>query len=314
MDALLGIDIGGTSIKAGLFTMDGDLSDVRTIPTGAIVDEGAYSEICAGLDALLTDNGFAPDDVMALGLDVPGPVDAAGHVGVLANIKLDPDGLRLALKTHYKRASLAFVNDANAAALGELWKGAARGHGSSVMVTLGTGVGGGIIVNDRLVAGAFGAGGEIGHMTMDPDETRACGCGGYGHLEQYCSATGLVTLYKEECESRGVQGAEVNYASDSLTVFQALAAGDECAKSALDKMLAKLAMAFAQIAVIVDPEIFIIGGGMAGSFDVFADDLKAIYDELAFGPCKNAQIVAAELGNKAGMYGCAYEALRGTKA
>ena len=322
MGALLGIDIGGTSIKAGLFDDCGELLRMRSIPTGKIVDEGAYEEICYKLDLLLADvddgndqlivgmGGMRPSDVIAVGLDVPGPVDAKGNVGVLSNIELNPDGLCQAIRAHFPDAELAFVNDANAAAAGELWRGAAMGLSSAVMVTLGTGVGGGVILDGRLVSGAFGAGGEIGHIKVRDDETRSCGCGRRGCLEQYASATGLVRVYKDICFERGCAPAPTRYPSDSLAVFNAREEGDECAQAAIDTMADYLALAFSQISVIVDPEAFIVGGGMAGSFDVFSDRLHSSFEKLAFDPCKKAMIIPAKLGNRAGMYGCAYEALR----
>ena len=175
MSCVLGIDIGGTSIKAGLFTPEGKLVEVKKIPTGAIDDEKAFAEVCEGLSSLVVGAGFLPDDVTAVGLDIPGPVDDSGRVGMLPNIRLDPDGLKTAIKHEFGNAALAFVNDANAAALGELWQGSARDLSSFVMVTLGTGVGGGVVTGGKLVSGAFGAGGEIGHITVNAGETRVCG-------------------------------------------------------------------------------------------------------------------------------------------
>ena len=151
------------------------------------------------------------DDVIAIGLDIPGPVADDGTVGFLPNIRLDPEGLIHAISTAHPRASVAFVNDANAAALGEMWVGVARGASSFVLIALGTGVGAGVVVNGRLVAGAFGAGGEIGHITVNPDETLTCGCGRKGCLEQYASATGVVRLYLKECEDRGVTPVEIEH-------------------------------------------------------------------------------------------------------
>ena len=201
---VLGIDVGGTSIKAGLMTVGGEILDMTKIPTGEIVSDAAYQEITNGLSTLVASAGYTGSDVVALGLDVPGPVDDQGRVGFFANIELDPDGLRSALLEAFPASRLAFVNDANAAALGELWKGSAKGIGSFVLVTLGTGVGGGIVIGGKLVSGAFGAGGEIGHITVKPEgEERACGCGRHGCLEQYASAKGLVWLYRQECRRQG---------------------------------------------------------------------------------------------------------------
>ena len=230
MEAVLGIDVGGTSIKAGLFTPEGELLEERKIPTPALVDDAAYAAVTDGLKRILDAHDATPEDVIACGLDIPGPVADDGTVGFLPNIKLDPEGLVGAISSVFPRAQIAFVNDANAAALGEMWAGVAHGTSSYVLIALGTGVGAGVVVNGRLVAGAFGAGGEIGHITVNPHETLTCGCGRKGCLEQYASAKGIVRLYLAECEARGVTPVKVEHATDTLSVFRALAAGDDCAK------------------------------------------------------------------------------------
>ena len=310
MDMVLGIDVGGTSIKAGLFTPEGELLEERKIPTPALVDAAAYATVTEGLGKVLAAHDATAADVIACGLDVPGPVADDGTVGLLANIKLDPEGFVGALAAEFPNASIAFVNDANAAALGEMWAGVAQGVSSYVLIALGTGVGAGVVVGGRLIAGSFGAGGEIGHITLNRDETRTCGCGRRGCLEQYASAQGIVRLYLEECERRGVTPVNVEHATDTLSVFRALAGGDECAKLAVDKMCDYLALAMSQISCIVDPEMYLIGGGVAGAFATFAPELREKFAEYALKPCKEARIEAAGLGNQAAMYGCAYEALR----
>ena len=310
MDMVLGIDVGGTSIKAGLFTPEGELLEERKIPTPALVDAAAYATVTEGLGKMLAAHDATAADVIACGLDVPGPVADDGTVGLLANIKLDPEGFVGALAAEFPNASIAFVNDANAAALGEMWAGVAQGVSSYVLIALGTGVGAGVVVGGRLIAGSFGAGGEIGHITLNRDETRTCGCGRRGCLEQYASAQGIVRLYLEECERRGVTPVHVEHATDTLSVFRALAGGDECAKLAVDKMCDYLALAMSQISCIVDPGMYLIGGGVAGAFATFAPELREKFAEYALKPCKEARIEAASLGNQAAMYGCAYEALR----
>jgi glucokinase len=237
-------------------------------------------------------------------------VDAEGKVGVLPNIALDADGLQAALREHFASAALAFVNDANAAALGEAWQGGAKGVDNCVMVTLGTGVGGGVIVNGRLVAGAFGAGGEIGHLNMEPNEERACGCGRHGCLEQYASATGIVRLYREACARTGQAPVDIEHDTDTISIFNALAAGDPCAEEAIDKMCDYLGRALAQISAIVDHEVVLVGGGVAGAWDVLADKVSAAFLARCFPACKQLRIAAATLGNEAGMYGAAYCAIQ----
>lgn len=310
MDKVLGIDVGGTSIKVGLFSPDGELLEERKIPTPALVDADAYAVVTSGITRVLAAHDAAPADVIACGLDIPGPVADDGTVGFLPNIQLDPEGLVGAITATFPRATVAFVNDANAAALGEVWGGAARGVESFVLIALGTGVGGGVVTGGRLVAGAFGAGGEIGHITVERDEPLTCGCGRHGCLEQYASAKGVVRLYLEECERRGVTPVHVEHATDTLSVFKALAGGDECAGIAIDKMCDYLALAMSQISCVMDPELYLIGGGVAGAFATFAPRLRERFQAIALSTCKDVRIEAAGLGNQAAMYGCAYEALR----
>ena len=310
MDMVLGIDVGGTSIKVGLFTPEGELMAESKIPTPALVDEAAYAVVTEGICRVLEAHDATAEDVIACGLDIPGPVSDDGTVGFLANIELDPEGLVGAINAVFPRASVAFVNDANAAALGELWAGVAHGTSSFVLIALGTGVGAGVVAGGRLIAGAFGAGGEVGHMTVNPKETLTCGCGRKGCLEQYASAKGIVRLYLNECERRGVTPVEVEHATDTLSVFRALASGDECARLAVDQMCEYLAGAMAQISCVIDPAMYLIGGGVAGAFATFAPRLRERFQAHALSTCKDVRIEAASLGNQAAMYGCAYEALR----
>ncbi len=308
---VLGVDVGGTSIKASLMSLEGDILGMATIPTGAIVDQEAFDHITRRLVELVKGQERRIAQVVALGLDVPGPVDDHGHVGFFPNIKMDADGLLKALVETFPQAAIAFVNDANAAALGEMWKGSARDVRSFVMVTLGTGVGGGVVVDGRLVAGAFGSGGELGHMTVRPEgEERTCGCGRHGCLEQYASATGLVWMYRQECKRRGVTGVELKHDTDTLTLFEAYQDGDECAKFAVAQMCEYLGFALAQVSTVLDPEEFLIGGGVAGAFDLFRDELVAAYQRNCLPNCKETKILACSLGNAAGSYGAAFAGLQ----
>ncbi len=311
MDKVLGIDIGGTSIKAGLFSTEGELQATAQIPTGEIVGEADFAVVTEGLKKLLVDNGATADDVVALGLDVPGPVDDSGKVGMLPNIKLDPEGLQAALRCAFPRANLAFVNDANAAALGELWQGTAKDASSFVLVAIGTGVGGGVVTDGKIVSGAFGAGGEIGHITVNRDETATCGCGRTGCLEQYASASGIVRVYQQECAARGTEPVALSGPTDTLSVFNACSAGDEAAQAAISCMCDYLGYALAQISVIIDPQMYLIGGGVAGGFKLFDEQLHAAFRKYCLVPSKDARILPASLGNDAAMYGSAFQAMHG---
>ena len=195
------------------------------------------------------------------------------------------------------------ANDANVAALGEMWKGGGVGVSNMVLVTLGTGVGGGVIVEGKIVAGAFGAGGELGHMVMHPEETEQCGCGGYGHLEQYASATGIVRMAKKHMAENMV--SSVLCEKENLTakdIFDAAKEKDTLAEALVDELGLVLARALAHVAAVVDPEAFVIGGG---------DAIERHYNTGIMKALQNKEFRLATLGNDAGIYGCAKLVLGG---
>lgn len=310
----VGIDVGGTSVKEGLFTEEGALIARASVPTPPLIDTDGYDAVCSGIDQLVEQAHATVDDVYGIGLAVPCPVPADGDIRLQANIQLNAPGLMRALETRCPHAAVKFGNDANAAAMGEVWRGSARGKQSMVMVTIGTGVGGGVVVNGNMIEGFVGAGGEIGHMCLNPDEERTCGCGGKGHLEQYASATGIVTSYKEECAKRGSDPVELAGPSDSRAVFEALAVGDEAAAAAVSTMCEYLGRALALIAAVVDPEAFVLGGGVSNSASQYLDELYAAYRRYALTVCADTPIEIASLGNDAGIFGAAYMALRAAEA
>lgn len=308
-DLLLGIDVGGTSVKAGLFATSGELLQEGSVPTPPLVDGAAFDVVCGLLDSLLAVLDAVPANVLGVGLDVPAPVDESGSALLVPNAQIDIPAFAQALREHFCNAAVAVLNDANAAALGELWQGAAQGEKSMVMVTLGTGVGGGIVVDGKLVAGRHGAGGEIGHICVNFDEKSSCGCGRKGCLEQYASASGVVKSYLAACKVAGQVPVELEGPTDTYSIFKALAKGDACAQSAIDTMCEYLAIAFAHIAVVVDPATFVLGGGVSGSFGTFEQQLRERFVAHAMAPTHPTQIVPAALGNRAGIYGSAYQAL-----
>ncbi|MCI1666333.1 MAG: ROK family protein [Atopobiaceae bacterium] len=320
---LVGIDVGGTSIKVGVFTMDGDELDHESIPTEHIDSDEAFDAIAGSIVVLVAkaaesthasaianapEVASVPFAVRGVGLAVPGVVDAAGHLLMTPNITLDLDGLMAALRRAFPSAVVVPLNDANAAALGELWKGAGGGVENLVLVTLGTGVGAGVVIDCNVLAGAHGGAGEVGHVCVNPDETATCGCGRHGCLEQYASAQGIVRLYQAECARTGQQPVPIAHATDSLAVFDAVKAGDPCARAAVDAAADYLAHALASVACVVDPEVFVIGGGVSGGFDLFGDTLRERYRRYAISAEADTPIVVATLGNRAGRVGAAFQA------
>lgn len=306
----VGLDVGGTSVKVGLFLQDGTLVGKGSVPTPPIVDEAGYNAVTNGIGQVLAEADATTAEVLGIGLAIPCPVPADGIIRMQANIQIDAPGLEAALHAFCPQAAVKFVNDANAAAMGELWTGAAKGRTSLVFVTIGTGVGGGVVVDGHVVSGGVGAGGEIGHLCMNPTEERSCGCGGKGHLEQYASATGIVTSYKAACEASDTEPVELEGPSDSRSVFEAAKNGDEAAWTAIDSMCDYLGRALSMISCVVDPEVFVLGGGTSNSSDLFLDRLCASYKRYAISVCSDTPIEIASLGNDAGIYGAAYVALQ----
>lgn len=307
-ELFVGIDVGGTSVKEGLVNREGEVLSKLSVPTPPLVDEVGYAAVVDGIKNLL---GAREEDVVlkGVGLAVPCPIPDDGNVKLIANLSLDLPGLRSALEAAFPEAAVVFLNDANAAALGELWRGAARGHRSMVFATLGTGIGAGVVVDGKVIGGANGAGGEIGHICVNPDETRTCGCGRKGCLEQYSSATGIVSTYKMECERRGTTPVELSGTSDSKSVFDAFSAGDEAAIAAVDTMARYLGFALGNIACTVDPEAFVLGGGVSAAGDLFLDRVVEYYRASTLSVCADIPIEIASLGNDAGLIGAAYGAM-----
>ncbi len=306
----IGIDVGGTSVKLGLFDEAGDLLGKASVPTPSLACEEGYAAVVGGIEQLMGAVRQPMLFVRGIGLAVPCPVPASGAITLAANIEIDAPALKEALMGRCPNAAIRYVNDANAAAMGEVWRGSAQGHRSMVMVTIGTGLGGGVVVNGDVIDGAFGAGGEIGHLCVNPDEERICGCGLRGCLEQYASASGVVSNYKRLCEERGVDPVELVGPSDSRSVFSAAREGDETALAAVDVTMDYLARGLQIVSAVVDPEVYVLGGGASASSDVFLETLREKYAERALKVSRNTIIEVAELGNDAGIFGAAYVALR----
>lgn len=306
----IGVDVGGTSVKLGLFDEEGDLLGKTSAPTPSLACGGGHAAVVGGIEQLMAGVQQPMLFVRGIGLAVPCPVPASGVITMAANIEIDAPALKEALEVRCPHALVRYVNDANAAAMGEVWRGSAQGHRSMVMVTIGTGLGGGVVVNGDVIDGAFGAGGEIGHICVNPAEERACGCGLHGCLEQYASASGVVSNYLRVCEERGVEPVELVGSSDSRSVFDAARAGDETALAAIDVTMDYLSLGLQIISAVVDPEVYVLGGGASASADMFLDSLRKKYAARAFPASRATAIEVASLGNDAGIFGAAYVALR----
>lgn len=301
-----GIDVGGTTVKCGLFKTDGVLVEKWEIPTRT---ENNGSEIVPDvaktIEEKLAEKNISKEEVDGIGIGVPGPVNAEGDVIAAVNLFWGYKKLSKEL-SELTGLTVKVGNDANVAALGEAWKGAAAGAKNVILVTLGTGVGGGIIVDGKIVAGHHGAGGEIGHANVMHDETETCNCGNKGCLEQYTSATGIVRLAKQELassEEPSVLREEKELSAKA--VLDGYKSGDALSVRVMDKVGEILGGALAMFTAVVDPETIVIGGGVSKAGQPLVDCIASHYKKYAFSACRETPIVIANLGNDAGIYGAA---------
>jgi len=301
-----GVDIGGTTIKMGFFETTGQLLDKWEIKTNT--ENGGVnilSDVAKSIDNKLAQEGISKNDVQGVGVGVPGPVKQDAIVNRCVNLGWGIVNVAEELGA-LTGLQVKVGNDANVAALGEMWQGGAKGCKDVVMVTLGTGVGGGIIVDGKIVAGFNGAGGEIGHITVNPDEIEACNCGNYGCLEQYTSATGIVRMAKRKLaksdDETTLRSFEPLTAKD---IFDEAKIGDEVAKELVDELGKILGSTLAMITCVVNPEAVVVGGGVSKAGAILIDTIQEHYKETAFYASKETRFELATLGNDAGIYGCA---------
>jgi|LSQX01.2.fsa_nt_gb glucokinase len=311
MEVCLGVDLGGTWIKFGLFDTAGTLLEKWEIPTpaGTLV----FQTISNGILKAIKDRGIHKSKVVGVGLGVPGPVDDEGHVEVLVNLHLRDMNVAQMVSDLLGGISVIATNDANLAALGETWRGAGRGRDHAMLITLGTGVGSGLVIGGRLVNGSRGLAGEIGHIVVNPDETEFCNCGAKGCLDQVASATGLVRYCKKFLQTmdkpkRSVLSEIPNLTAENIII--AAEQGDRLATETLNYTMRFLAKTIVDVSQVVDPEIFIIGGGLSNAGDFLLDIITKHYNELSIFSRRKTGIVLAELGNDAGIFGAARLALK----
>lgn len=302
---VFGVDVGGTTVKMGYFDIEGNLIEKWEIPTRT-EDKGVniIPDIAGSILVKLAQKDIDKKEVAGVGIGVPGPVKEDGTVLVAVNLGWDKrntneqleDLLGIPVKT---------ANDANVAALGEMWRGGGQGYEDEVAVTLGTGVGGGVIIGGKVIAGSNGAGGEIGHIHLEDNESEECGCKGHGCLEQYASATGVVRLAKKKLADSSKPSVLRDDEVTAKAVWDAVKADDELAKEVANIYGEYLGKGLAAVAAVVNPQVFVIGGGVSKAGRVVIDYLEPYFDKYAFPGTKNAKFVLAKLGNDAGIYGAA---------
>ena len=299
-----GVDLGGTTVKIAYFSEQGDLLTKWEIPTrkeqnGSLI----LPDIAASIDAFINRQSISRDALLGIGIGVPGPVSHDGVVNKCVNLGWGVFNISQEL-SRLTGLPVKAGNDATVAALGECWMGGGKGCRNMVFATLGTGVGGGIVVEGQVLHGAHGAGAEIGHMVINREETENCGCGKKGCVEQYCSATGVVRLAKRYLATNSAPC--VLRKKEDFTckdVFDAGNAGDPGAMEILDQVYRYLGEFLANVADVVNPEVIVLGGGVSKAGQPLLDGAKKYFDEYVFHAAKNARFALAVLGNDAGAYG-----------
>lgn len=310
---LLGIDLGGTTVKFGLLTLDGQVQEKWAIETN-ILDEGRHivPDIIASIKHRLALYGLSTADLAGIGMGSPGAVDRVQKT-VTGAFNLNWAKTQAVGSAIEQELGVPFAidNDANVAALGERWIGAGDNKPDVVFVTLGTGVGGGIIADGNLIHGVAGAGGEIGHIIVEPHDGFACTCGNTGCLETVASATGVVRVARLLAESyegdSAIKAAIDN--GDQVTskdIFVAAEAGDRFANRVVDKVAYYLGLAAANISNILNPDSVVFGGGVSAAGEFLRSRIEANFTRFAFPQVRQSTVLKiAELGNDAGIIGAA---------
>ena len=299
-----GVDVGGTTCKLGLFETNGTLIDKWEIPTNTDNNgESIPHDIVAAVHNKMVEKGLTKDDVEGIGIGLPGAVTEDGVVNKCVNLGWGVVPI-VAQMEELSGLKVRAANDANIAALGEAWMGAGKGCHSVVMVTLGTGIGGGVILNNRILTGFNGAAGEIGHIVVNEDEILQCNCGNHGCIEQYASATGIVMMAHRHLDRSGKPSALRDMGDFSAKdVFDQAKAGDELAKEVVHQVCYLLGKMIATVCNVINPEIVLIGGGVSKAGQIIIDKIKEGFDVGIFHACADTKITLATLGNDAGIFG-----------
>jgi glucokinase len=309
MNYYVGIDLGGTNTKIGILNIEGEIFKSTVIKT--LSSEGAertLTRIWEAAKGLADELQISTEDIKGIGIGIPGPVINQSIVAFFANF---PWGENVNIKSMMEKISgieTKLDNDVNIIALGEAKYGAAKGSNTSVTVALGTGIGGGIYIDGKLISGFKGAGGEIGHMKLVKDG-KLCGCGQKGCFEAYASATGLI----REATSRLIVNKQnllytmIEGKLDTLEakdIFDAAREGDEFSLDLVDYEAEYLAMGIGNILNIINPERIVLGGGVAMAGDILMNPMKEKLTKYALGVAlKDIEIVQGVLGNEAGIKG-----------
>lgn len=305
----IGVDVGGTSVKLGLFEVTGELLKKWEIPTRK-EEQGRYiiGDIADSiLHQVLAQENISFNEIEGVGMGVPGPVMPDGHVEVCVNLGWKDKYPAQELSELLEGLPVKCGNDANVAALGEMWQGGGKGYTDIVMITLGTGVGGGVIIDEQIITGKHGLGGEIGHIHVRDEEKEHCNCGGVGCLEQVASATGIAREARRKmasCDTPSIL-REVGDNVSAKDVLDAAKEGDVLALEVMEVVGHFLGVALASLALTVDPQMFVIGGGVSKAGQYLVEVINRHYAQFMPISENRGTIGLAKLGNDAGIYGAA---------
>ncbi|HEL2441502.1 TPA: ROK family glucokinase [Streptococcus suis] len=310
---IIGIDLGGTSVKLAILTTEGEIQEKWSIKTN-ILDEGSHivPDIIDSIKHRFESHGLTKDDFLGVGMGSPGVVDSEAGT-VIGAYNLNWKTFQLVKDQFESALGLPFFidNDANVAALGEQWVGAGNNNPNVVFMTLGTGVGGGVIAAGNLIRGVKGAGGELGHITVDFDEPFACTCGKKGCLETVASATGIVNLSRRYADQYAGDAKLKQMIDDgqdvtAKDVFDLAKEGDDLALIVYRHFSEYLGVACANIAAVLNPAYIVLGGGVSAAGEFLLDGVRKVFAENSFPQIKEStQIVLATRGNDAGVLGAA---------
>ncbi|BCK43446.1 glucokinase [Streptococcus suis] len=310
---IIGIDLGGTSVKLAILTTEGEIQEKWSIKTN-ILDEGSHivPDIIDSIKHRFETHGLTKDDFLGIGMGSPGVVDSEAGT-VIGAYNLNWKTLQLVKDQFESALGLPFFidNDANVAALGEQWVGAGNNNPNVVFMTLGTGVGGGVIAAGNLIRGVKGAGGELGHITVDFDKPFACTCGKKGCLETVASATGIVNLSRRYADQYAGDAKLKQMIDDgqdvtAKDVFDLAKEGDDLALIVYRHFSEYLGVACANIAAVLNPAYIVLGGGVSAAGEFLLDGVRKVFAENSFPQIKEStQIVLATRGNDAGVLGAA---------
>ena len=299
-----GIDLGGTTVKLAYFDETGALLDKWEIPTDCRNDgKGIVPDIAAAVNEFILQRHIDPHSLLGIGIGVPGPVSPDGTVNKCINLGWGVFNIEKELSA-LTGMPVKAGNDATVAALGEAWKGGGQGCDNMVLATLGTGIGGGIVIGGKVLHGVHGAGGEIGHIVLNRDETEVCNCGKKGCAEQYCSATGIVRIAKQFLQNSDAPSSLRSIRTLACKdIFDAAAEKDALALEILDKVYAYLAEFLANVCVVVDPECVVLGGGVSKAGAPLLEGIQRHFGKYVFHAVSGVRFSLASLGNDAGAYG-----------